>query len=59
MKRYVLEFANDVKKYLREDRNHLTESEILKIDAILNSCEKGKMTDFDAVYNIISRIYDF
>lgn len=57
MKRYVVEFANDnIKKY-REYKEHWAEKKVENITKIVSNCERGLITDTEAVLCIVKEIY--
>ena len=56
MKRYVKEFATDRIKLLEYAREDIKQKAIERINKIVNRCERGFITNLEAVQQIIKAI---
>ena len=56
MKRYVKEFAADRIKLLEYAREDIKQKAIERINKIVNRCERGFITNLEAVQQIIKAI---
>ena len=56
MKRYVKEFAADRIKSLEYANTDLKQKAIERINKVIDLCERGYITDFEAVQQIIKAI---
>lgn len=56
MKRYVKEFATDRIKSLEYAREDIKQKAIERINKIVNRCERGYITNLEAVQQIIKAI---
>lgn len=56
MKRYVKEFAADRIKSLEYANEGIKQKAIERINKVIDICEKGFITDFEAVQQIIKAI---
>ena len=56
MKRYVKEFAADRIKSLKYANEDIKQKAVERINKVIDLCEKGYITDFEAVQQIIKAI---
>ena len=56
MKRYVKEFAADRIKSLQYANEDVKQKAIERINKVVNLCERGYITEFEAVQQIIKAI---
>ena len=56
MKRYVKEFAADRIKSLKYANEGIKQKAIERINKVIDLCERGFITDFEAVQQIIKAI---
>ena len=56
MKRYVKEFATDRIKSLEYAREDIKQKAIERINKIVNRCERGYITNLEAVQQIVKAI---
>lgn len=56
MKRYVKEFATDRIKSLEYAREDIKQKAIEQINKIVNRCERGYITNLEAVQQIVKAI---
>ena len=56
MQRYVKEFAMDIIKSLEYAREDIKQKAIERINKVINLCERGYITSFEAVKQMIKVI---